>query len=82
MPSNSRNEWRTCCGSLPRDEIVFFAQVFIAYMVIIVSLINLCISNENTHLWVALASGTIGYLFPAPSLVENVRSPDVVDSAI
>jgi len=61
-------EWRTCCGHVPREQIVFYTQVIIAYIVILTSLVNLCISSENTCLWATLVSGTIGYLLPAPTI--------------
>jgi hypothetical protein len=60
--------WLTCCGRVPREQIVFLLQVAIAYVVIIVSLANITFSNENTCLWASLASGTIGYLLPNPSV--------------
>jgi hypothetical protein len=65
MSTNS-NSWITCCGQVPRSQIAFLGQIVIAYFVIIVSLINITISSENTCLWATLASGTIGYLLPSP----------------
>jgi hypothetical protein len=62
------NYWSTCCGVVPRDQVVFVLQVVIAYIVIIVSLTNITFSSENTCLWATLASGTIGYLLPSPSV--------------
>jgi hypothetical protein len=60
--------WLTCSGVVPRDQVVFVLQVVIAYVVIIVSLANITFSSENTCLWATLASGTIGYLLPSPSV--------------
>ena len=60
--------WLTCCGRVPRDQVVFTIQVVIAYIVIIVALVNITFTNENTCLWATLASGTIGYLLPSPSI--------------
>jgi hypothetical protein len=60
--------WLTCCGRIPRDQFVFIIQVVIAYIVIIVSLANITFTKENTCLWATLASGTIGYLLPSPSI--------------
>ena len=72
MSTNS-NSWVTCCGELPRSQIVFTVQVTISYIVIIVSLINLSLSSINTCLWTTLASATIGYLLPSPCL-QNEQS--------
>ena len=62
------NYWTTCCGRVHRDQVVFLFQVVIAYAVIITSLVNISFSSENTCLWATLASGTIGYLLPSPSI--------------
>jgi hypothetical protein len=64
----SSDYWLTCCGRVPKDQVVFVFQVVIAYIVIIVSLTNITFSSENTCLWATLASGTIGYLLPSPSI--------------
>jgi len=65
MPSS---DWRLCCARVPAEEIIYFSQVLIAYIVIIVSLINLSLFDANVCLWSSLASGTIGYLLPNPSI--------------
>ena len=48
--------------------MVFLVQVTIAYVVILTSLVNITFTSENTCLWATLASGTIGYLLPSPSV--------------
>jgi hypothetical protein len=68
MSSPRPNYWSTCCGEVPREQIVFLIQVIIAYIVIITSLLNISITTENTCLWATLISGTLGYLLPAPSI--------------
>ena len=70
MSTNS-NLWVTCCGDVPKNQIVFLVQVVIAYIVIIVSLINITLTAENTCLWATLASGNIGYLLPSPSIMQH-----------
>ena len=70
MSTNS-SSWVTCCGQVPRSQIVFLVQVVIAYIVIVVSLVNITVTSENTCLWATLASGTIGYLLPSPSIKRH-----------
>ena len=60
--------WQTCCGRIPKDQVVCIFQEVIACVVIIVSLANITFTSENTCLWATLASGTIGYLLPSPSI--------------
>jgi hypothetical protein len=66
--SSNYNTWRTCCGRVHKEQVVFFSQVIIAYIVIITCLVNITFSSQNTNLLATLASGTIGYLLPNPSL--------------
>jgi TctA family transporter len=66
--STNYNTWRTCCGRVQKEQVVFFSQVIISYIVIITCLANITFSSQNTNLWATLASGTIGYLLPSPSL--------------
>ena len=64
-------EWRLCWSSFPKEEIIYIVQVLIAYVVIIVSLVNLCLTTQHSTIWATLISGCIGYLFPAPTLNNN-----------
>ena len=66
--------WWVCGSELPRDEIVFFAQVVISYIVIVTCIINLSLQNGDSNLWTALLSCTLGYLLPAPSL-QSIKTP-------
>ena len=67
MPSQG-HRWSCCCIEFPAEQIIYFSQVLIAYVVIIVSLVNLTLYDVNVCLWSSLASGTIGYLLPNPSI--------------
>jgi len=66
--STESNYWTTCCGRVRKDQFVFFSQIIIAYIVIITSLVNITFTSENICLWASIASSTIGYLLPSPSL--------------
>jgi hypothetical protein len=65
---SSDNWWFTSCGPMHKHQLIFLVQVFIAYAVILTSLINITFTTENTCLWATLASGTIGYLLPNSSV--------------
>lgn len=65
---SSNINWQTCCGEIQKHQFIYIVQVTIAYIVILISLLNITFSSENTCLWATLASGTIGYLLPAPSI--------------
>ena len=52
----------------PKEEIVFLCQVIILYTVIVVSIYNLTVAHDDSTLWTALLSSSLGYLLPNPSL--------------
>ena len=62
--------WPFCFNRLlPKEEIVYFVQVIISYIIIIAGLLNLTFGvGVNTSLWMTLISGITGYLLPNPSL--------------
>ena len=64
-------KWDFCGRDIPRSEIVFFVQVIIVYIVVLVSIVNLSIGRQGDKLWIALLSSSIGYLLPNPSLKKN-----------
>ena len=52
----------------PKEEIVFLCQVIILYTVIVVSIYNLTVAHDDSTLWTAMLSSSLGYLLPNPSL--------------
>ena len=68
MRSRSSKLWKVLGKKLPRGEIVFFAQLFLIYAVVGVSLVNLSIGQGPDKLWVALLSSSLGYLLPHPTI--------------
>lgn len=60
--------WRIWGQQLPKQEIVFFSQVFIIYVVIITCVVNLTLGRDEGKIWIALLSSCLGYLLPNPSL--------------
>ena len=60
--------WHLFGTECPKEEIVFFCQVIILYTVIVVSIYNLTVGYDDSTLWTALLSSSLGYLLPDPSL--------------
>lgn len=67
----AKSDWVWCGRIIPRDEVVFFSQVFTVFVVIVVSLVNLTLGHPNENLWVALLASGVGYILPAPSLTSK-----------
>lgn len=65
-----RPAW-TCFGqSTSRSLVVFLCHMLLIFLIIIVAIVNLSLSNscENTTLWVSILSSAVGYALPGPKL--------------
>ena len=71
--STSSSVWRIFGGRLPKSEIVFFSQIIICYIIILVSISCLAIGkpSSNDYLFIILCSSTLGYLLPSPKLQQK-----------
>ena len=68
------NDQRWCClgHKVPRTEIVFATQVFVVFVVVVVSLYNITTNHPNLNLWTILLSSSLGYILPNPRLETRV----------
>ena len=75
--------WKFCEFKFPKEQIIYFCQVLMVYIVVITSIVNLYISDKNTCLLSSLVSRSVGYLLPSPS-ISNKKKNDVIsyDSTI
>ena len=74
----SSQVWNVLGKKLPRNEVVYFSQVFLIYIVIIACIVNLSRGVGDSNLWTCLLSSGLGYLLPNPSL-EVWRPPRLED---
>ena len=68
--SNS-TPWHLFGTVCPKEEIVLLCQVLVLFTVILISFYNLTTGHENSNLWTALLSSSLGYLLPNPTLRIN-----------
>ena len=54
---------------VPQTEIVYFSQITILYIIIIMCIFNLTYKNENKDLWLALLTYCLGCLLPSPVII-------------
>ena len=70
--NKERPPWRCCSNStVPRSEVIFFVQVSIIVLMIILCfsmLFLLSESCEEKSIWIALLSSLVGYTLPNPKL--------------
>ena len=75
--------WKFCGDKFPIEEIIYFCQVLMVYIVVITSIVNLCISDTNTCMWSSLLSGSVDYLHPSPSISKKKENDGIsYDSTI
>lgn len=59
----------------PKDCIIYFSQLFIVFILIIFSIVNLTLNpNVNSNIWSSLLGACIGYLIPQPSLPSSLSN--------
>jgi hypothetical protein len=66
--SSGLGRWNVFGNTIPKEEIVFFSQVVLIYIVAITCIVNLSLKLENSNLWTSLLSASLGYMLPAPNL--------------
>lgn len=67
--SNSeRRSWIFFGRSIPRSEVIFILQAALVFFLSITSVVCIIFSKtcEETTVWVAILSSTVGYMLPAP----------------
>lgn len=74
----SEKLWWICGEAVPRDEVVFFTQTIILYVVILMCLINLSIGTEFHTVFVGLLSSSLGYMLPNPTLGRRGTFDEIV----
>ena len=68
--NHERNSWtffgRTCNRSL----LVFMCQFFVIVLILACAIVRIMLSTtcEETTVWVAILSSTVGYILPSPKL--------------
>ena len=71
--NQSIKKWACCGRELPKEEIVFFSQTLIIYIVILCCIGNLTLSNGDINFWHVLMGSCLGYILPNPKLMSNKR---------
>ena len=55
----------------PKNKVTFLSQIVVVFIIITVSLFNLCFQRPDRELWLLLLSSSLGYILPNPSLKFN-----------
>ena len=66
-----RRSWVFCGDrTFPRAEVVFIVQSILVFLLVSVSVTCLIFAEtcEETTVWIAILSSSVGYMLPAPKL--------------
>ncbi len=67
VPENG-SRWVIAGEKIPKEEIVFFSQLSVIALVVIVGLVNLCLNNGTESYWAAMVATGLGSLLPSPKI--------------
>ena len=71
--SSHGGRWNVFGSDVPKEEIVYFTQVILIYVIAITSIVNLTMDAKNDTLWTSLLSASLGYMLPAPQLNNHKK---------
>ena len=71
--SSHGGRWNVFGSTVPKEEIVFFTQVILIYVIAITSIVNLTMEAKHETLWTSLLSASLGYMLPAPQLNNHKK---------
>ena len=72
---DSREYWNILGWAVPKNEVVFFAQIFAVFLLMITSIVNLSLEKGDSKVWISFLAGSCSSLLPAPVLrMEKIRS--------
>ena len=77
--SEGGERWSSARGKLPKEEVIYFCQVILIYIVVIACLINLSFGAGLESIWWSLLSGSVGYLLPSPQIGKKVHTPQILN---
>ena len=67
-------QWKFLGEKVPRAEIVYFAQLFLCFTLIITSVVMLALRDPNRDFWMVTLSSLVGYVMPSPQM-GNIKPP-------
>jgi hypothetical protein len=67
-------QWNFLGEKVPRAEIVYFAQLFLCFTLIVTSIVMLALKDSNRDLWMVTLSSVMGYIMPSPQM-GTIKQP-------
>lgn len=69
---DSSRQWIICGGKIPKEEIVYFSQVIIITIVIVFSLVQISLTNNNDF-YKNMLCLSVGTIIPTPTMGKKIK---------
>ena len=68
--NHERKSWKFFGRTCNRSLLVFMCQFFVVVLILACAIVRIMLSTtcEETTVWVAILSSTVGYILPSPKL--------------
>ena len=68
--NHERKSWKCFGRTCNRSLLVFMCQFFVIVLILACAIVRVMLSTtcEETTVWVAILSSTVGYILPSPKL--------------
>ena len=70
VENHERKSWKFFGRTCNRSFLVFMCQFFVIVLILACAIVRIMLSTtcEETTVWVAILSSTVGYILPSPKL--------------
>ena len=68
--NQERQSWKCFGHTCNRSLVVFLSQFFVILVILACSIVRITLATycEETTVWIAILSSTVGYILPSPKL--------------
>ena len=68
--NQERQSWKSFGQTCNRSLVVFLSQFFVILLILACCLVRITLAEtcEETTVWIAILSSTVGYILPSPKL--------------
>lgn len=73
--------WDLFGRRIPKQEIVYFCQIIVLYIIIITSVINISLGNDS-EIWLILLSSSLGTISPSPNIKNIKLKKNIIQNSI
>ena len=69
--ADTEENWKMCCSSLHKTEVVFFVQIAFLFMLSIFAIVQIVSKASNPEIYFSLLASCLVIIVPSPSLSKK-----------